>query len=763
MAFRAVGGRWLWAALLLTLTPAPAQTIPPIEGPGDPFFGINFVDPVDPWLTLAWDAGVRTVRTQLSWRDVELEPGVWTWDEMDGRIDPLVERGFEILGILTLPAPWAQERPDEGLVPRNLNLPWNHPENYWGRYVYNTVLHYRGRIQHYEVWNEPDLEEFWEGDPNQYYQLLRLAYRAIQAADPDATVVMAGMELGQDPEFFQTVIRLADEDPTGPNFDVVSIHSYTNTEWVYERTRSTRALLDGHGFANVPIWITETNIPLWGEGAAPSIASTGYATPEEASWYIVQAFANAMAAGAERVMVFRLADERIPIPYGVVRNSGEPRPSYYAFHTAAAFLGGVTDAARETTEDAVIVRCTRADGSHVTVMWASRGAPATVQIAAQTQIGVFSDAAGNTWLAQPQGGAYTVTLDPATNYNQHQTHIFLVGGPPIILSEGDFSPPTTTVEIARDEVGTILVRWHGNDGPIGTGVAFYDVEVQRNDEPWTPWLTGTTGTEALYDVSPGGRYAFRARATDLVGNVGDFPERPQAEIDLGGVLVAQVLNVRGEGVAAARVHLADGTMYDTGIGGWVRIENLPVGEVAIREVDGSAQGVLMSPPPVEVALTEEALATWVLHPADDLIPNGDFEIGLGGWSLPPTGQADAAIIRLDDNAVLQLTGGRRPWGSPAASVALDIPPEMTYGVLAFRYRLLQDGQILRVRVTTSEEQQVLWQTSDLTPEWVSMWLDVAGLAGQPITLTFELWSPKGAPEGTALLDDVMLGNVPPLD
>ena len=123
MAFRAAGGRWLWAALLLTLAPAPAETIPPIEGPGDPFFGVNFVDPVDPWLTLAWDAGVRTVRTQLSWRDVELEPGVWTWDEMDGRIDPLVERGFEILGILTLPAPWAQERPDEGLVPRNLNLP----------------------------------------------------------------------------------------------------------------------------------------------------------------------------------------------------------------------------------------------------------------------------------------------------------------------------------------------------------------------------------------------------------------------------------------------------------------------------------------------------------------------------------------------------------------------------------------------------------------------------------------------------------------
>jgi hypothetical protein len=750
-------------ALLLVLAPAPAQTLPPIEGPGDPFFGVNFVDPVEPWTTLAWDAGVRTVRTQLSWRDVELEPGVWTWDEMDGRIDPLVARGFEILGILTLPAPWAQEHPDEGLVPRNLNLPWNHPENYWGRYVYNTVLHYRGRIQHYEVWNEPDMAMYWEGDAAQYYQLLRLAYRAIQAADPDATVLMAGMELGQDPDFFRVVVRLAAEDPTGPNFDAVSIHSYTNAEWVYERTRDARALLDGYGFVNVPIWITETNIPLWGEGAAPSIPSTGYATPEEAAWYIIQAFANARAAGAGRMMVFRLADERIPIPYGLVRNSGEPRPSYEAFHTAAAFLSDVVGATRDLTEDAVIVRCVHADGSHVTVMWASGGAPASVTIAAQVQIGVFADAAGNTWLAQPQDGAYTITLNPATNYNQHQTHLYLVGGPPIILLEGDFSPPTTTVEISRTDVGMILVRWHGDDGPIGTGVAAYDVEVRHNDGEWIPWLTGTADTEAPYDVSAGGSYAFRARAADFAGNVGEFSEQPQAEIDLGGVLVAQVLNVRGEGVQSARVYLADGTMYDTDIGGWVRIENLPVGEVAIQRVDGSAQGVLDSPPPVEVTLSGEALATWILHPVDDLIPNGDFEIGAGGWSFPSTSQGDVAIVRSEDNAVLQITGGRRPWGSPTASVTLEVPPDMVYGTLVFRYRLLQDGPVLRVRVAGPEGQTVLWQTDTSTPEWASMWLDMSVFAGQTITLTFELWSPKGAPEGTAQLDDVMLGSVPPLD
>lgn len=763
MDFRKVGSRHLWLALLLMLAPTPAQALRSIDEPGDLFFGTNFVETTGPWMTLAWDAGVRTVRTQLSWRDVELEQGVWTWDEMDGRIDPLAEQGFEVLGILTLPAPWAQERPNEGLVPRNLNLPWNHPDNYWGQYVYNTVFHYRGRIQHYEVWNEPDLDQYWEGDAHQYYQLLRIAYRAIQAADINATVLMAGMELGQDPEFFQTVVRLAAEDPTGPNFDAISIHSYSNTEWVYERTRSTRALLDGYGFVNVPIWITETNIPLWGEGSAPSIPSTGYATQEEASWYVVEAFANALAAGAERVMIFRLHDERIPIPFGMVRNSGEPRLSYYAFQTAATFLSDVVEATREVTEDAVIVRCTRADGSHVTVMWASGGQSTTVQLTAQASAGIFSDAVGGTWPAYPQNGIYSADLLPATNYNQHQTHIYLVGGPPIILLEGDFTPPTASVEAERAEGGTILVRWRGDDGPLGTGVTAYDVEVRQNDGPWTPWLAGVTDTEAVYDAAAGGRFAFRVRAVDYAGNVGEFPEQPQAEIDLGATLVIQVLNIRGEGVQFARVHLADDSLYDTGAGGWVRIENLAPGEVIIRRVDGSAQGVIVYPPPVQVTLAQETVVTWVLPPVANLIPNGDFEIGLGGWSLSETARDDVTIISLEENAVLQLRGGRRPWGSPTAGVTFDAPPDMIHGVLAFRYRLLQDGLVLRVRAATPEDQRVLWQTDTFTPEWIDMWLDVGGYAGQSATMTFELWGPKDAAEGTVYLDDVVLGNVPPLE
>ena len=41
-------------------------------------------------------------------------------------------------------------------VPRNLDLPDDDPNNYWGRFVYETVRYYAGRIDEWIIWNEPE-------------------------------------------------------------------------------------------------------------------------------------------------------------------------------------------------------------------------------------------------------------------------------------------------------------------------------------------------------------------------------------------------------------------------------------------------------------------------------------------------------------------------------------------------------------------------------------------------------------------------------
>jgi hypothetical protein len=181
-------------------------------------------------------------------------------------------------------------------------------------------------------------------------------------------------------------------------------------------------------------------------------------------------------------------------------------------------------------------------------------------------------------------------------------------------------------------------------------------------------------------------------------------------------------------------------------------------------LDGSAHGFLV-PEPVEIELGEEARVTWMLLPRENLVDNGAFERGLYDWEWSSPHDVAAARCDLEEQgSVLRLSGHRRPWGPPAASTTVDVPPNALGGVLSFRYRLTEvGGQTLRLRAITADGQELLWQTNAFTRDFTRVWVDMAAYAGQRVTLRFELWGPKGAEDGLAEIDDVIYGDVPPLD
>jgi hypothetical protein len=85
----------------------------------------------------------------------------------------------------------------------------------------------------------------------------------------------------------------------------------------------------------------------------------------------------------------------------------------------------------------------------------------------------------------------------------------------------DAAPPTVTLAtpVGTTEQTTIPLSWGATDG---TAVATFDLEVAINDGPFSPWLTRTTQTTAVYSGSAGARYRFRIRAADLLGNVSAY-------------------------------------------------------------------------------------------------------------------------------------------------------------------------------------------------------------------------------------------------
>jgi hypothetical protein len=610
---------------------------------------------------------------------------------------------------------------------------------------------------------------FWGGSAEQYYMLLKGCYQGIKAADPATPVAMAGMAYVTNREFFADVVRDAARDPDGPAhnnfFDVAAVHMYSDPEIIYKYTLGARDVLSQYGMSNKPIWITETNVPLWGLNGSPATGPLhGMASPQEASWYVLQAASNAIAAGAAKLMFFRLADDNMQgEAWGLVENNASPRPAYRALQVASSVLHDISQAQRTVIDgDVVVTDMRRNDGARIVTAYSRSGHEATVTVKAETSAGVLIDSAGGySSLEADSTGNYTFNLPRAPGRDFSQLYKYTVGGPVLILVEADRDPPATTVEtvaVPLDKLH-ILVRWRGDDGRYGTGVAKYSVEVSDNGADWQPWQTDTTDTSAIYDISKGGTFGFRARAVDKAGNVGDFSTPGVVTLKLVGTLSGHIVDLRGQGVPSARVQLADGSLYDADLTGWVHID-LPPGTAQVAHIDGGITGEASRQTEVPIKLAEETTVTWLVLPKN-LISNGDFNSGLSGWEISsPDDVAQVASSEAQPQPVLRLSGQRRPWGTPSAATTLSIPQELTAGVLSFTYRLLERGQILRLRAISGDQQSILWQTDTLMNQPTRIWLDVGGLAGHQVSLRFELWGPKGSAGTTAEIDSVILGNVP---
>jgi hypothetical protein len=237
--------------------------------------------------------GVRHERIAFWWSGLQSAPGA--------ALNPfyfasaLLERerrqGIQVTGLLLSTPAWAAANPADGphAIPRNLGLPWDHPDNYWGRFAQLIARDHAGQIDDWIVWNEPDIQptdpnaayHTWAGSVADYYDLLRVAYRAIKVGNPRARVHLAGLTYWADreanrPQYFERLLDLIAADPSAPEhshyFDVASLHLYTDPHGLYQVPRLYRELMRARGM-DKPIWINETNIIPWDD---PANQGTGY-------------------------------------------------------------------------------------------------------------------------------------------------------------------------------------------------------------------------------------------------------------------------------------------------------------------------------------------------------------------------------------------------------------------------------------------------------------------------------------------------------
>lgn len=134
--------------------------------------------------------GMHWVKLVINWRDLEPTKGQVEFAVLDAAVEALKADNFNLLFTVTAAPTWARSSADEDGPPDNFAD--------YGVFIGLLAQHYAGRVQAYEIWNEPNLRREWNSTvhsigASSYVELLRVGYTAVKAADSQAVVVSAGL------------------------------------------------------------------------------------------------------------------------------------------------------------------------------------------------------------------------------------------------------------------------------------------------------------------------------------------------------------------------------------------------------------------------------------------------------------------------------------------------------------------------------------------------------------------------------------------
>lgn len=167
---------------------------------------------------------IRLGAAGLNWRLIETEPSVYDWSRVDTAVETARDAGLRPLLILGQTPPfWARDEtaPGDGRT----SMP---KINAWKRYVRAAARRYRATID-YQLWNEPNVVNFWTGSVRQMARLTATGSRAIRKAAPKATVVAPSFPLrlrSQRTWFTQYWAARVDGRGMARYVDVVAVHPY---------------------------------------------------------------------------------------------------------------------------------------------------------------------------------------------------------------------------------------------------------------------------------------------------------------------------------------------------------------------------------------------------------------------------------------------------------------------------------------------------------------------------------------------------------
>lgn len=219
-------------------------------------------------------AGITKVRTDFAWAEIEPQQGVFDFSGYDTMVNTALGYGLSITAILDYGNAWADAQ-------NSSQYPPDDPQTF-ADFAHQVALHFKGRVERYEIWNEENTFQFWPpaDNPQAYGVLLKAVYPSIKSADPDASVAFGGVYMWNwagairgGADFIDRTLELYPD--LGSSMDAVAFHPYMNyppsvapdfssttQESFDQMCNDVKAVLKKHGVSK-PLWITEVGWPTY--------------------------------------------------------------------------------------------------------------------------------------------------------------------------------------------------------------------------------------------------------------------------------------------------------------------------------------------------------------------------------------------------------------------------------------------------------------------------------------------------------------------
>ena len=443
-------------------------------------------------------------RWPLYWDRVEVQPNQFDWLAYDKLVVDDIRHGLKTDAIL-LGRPGFRQ---DGDSIANLYAPIFadgsdsagadvaiHPDNPWAHFVHYAVTRYKpggvlaqqnafdadDGIRAWEVWNEPDVPQFWRGGADAYARLLKVAAIVIKTVDPEARVILGGLLFASDQSFLTQVLHQFRNDPLRDRynwfFDVVAVHSYDDpwrSGWLAKVVQDKLATLE----LSRPIWVNETGVSVWNEYPGPVWAHNPekrhrLATAEQQAHFLIMSAAFAWSKGVEVVMYHQLYDDCGNYPagtdfpphggelcgsgacfgdaFGIYRNprdshcfsqhplANTPRPVAQAFQLLSEIFGSQPFTPHSLTglnDEATMIMFKRSNDERIIVLWNNTRQPVSYPIATSGAAMTAYYVNGETAILPAAGGTSTLDLKPAGDFSfpdLESSRTSAIGGEPVIL------------------------------------------------------------------------------------------------------------------------------------------------------------------------------------------------------------------------------------------------------------------------------------------------------------------------------------------